>query len=91
MNYMTVNSHPFYCLDCHELFVANRFDREIVCPNCESADVLAYSERSTKLNRSVSQLPRPSEWMDGPLNGGEFICPQCGNYSMRFMNVGCWD
>ena len=45
-NYLVSSQFPNYCKSCKTLFIANMFDEQIVCSNCNSNDTVTYNHPS---------------------------------------------
>lgn len=83
----TVNDFPNYCKNCKSLFVANMYDEIIVCINCKSSDTVPYNNTFVVKNLDKTSF----NWEDLKLSSENSLCPQCGQFSLKFKNVGMWD
>lgn len=95
MNFNTRCNFPFYCEGCNILFEDNIFNEKIICPNCHKGDIYSYD--TAKACGSVGEKT-VFDWNVGNeigrkllLTDGDYICPSCHKFSLRFEDVGCWD
>jgi len=95
LNFMTECAFPFYCEECSFLFEGNIFDKSILCPKCHKADIYPYDSKKAyatlgKKNvfnwRVVDEIGRVLVLTDG-----NYICPSCRKFSLKFFDVGNWD
>ncbi len=94
MNFTTLCNFPCYCDTCSDLFEANLFLQKISCPECGGTDTRPYdddglcSKRGSPVFSWTAQEKLGRELI---LTNGEYLCPKCGRFSLRFEDVGCWD
>ena len=69
------------------------YDEVIVCPSCNSDNTLPYNDAQIAKN-----LVYPAfDWLapNGEdtlkLGRDSSLCPKCGDFTLNFDNVGCWD
>lgn len=82
---------PAYCEKCHRLVVLNYLDLKPHCPHCRS-EVRFYNNPS--LQRTPNKKKTDNEfirWGNFLLPDAEYLCPQCGKMTMRFLVIGNWD
>lgn len=91
-NYTTECSFPFYCVDCSILFVSNMFDKKTVCPKCHKTVVYPYdSEKAFDTAGKDTVFHWNARDKKLVLTDGNYICPACRKFSLKFFDVGCWD
>jgi hypothetical protein len=94
MDFTTRCYFPHYCGERKTLFEANVFEKEIQCPECGKEGAISYddericeSEGKIVFSWNVEdEIGRELELTDG-----KYICPGCGKFSLRFLNIGDWD
>lgn len=89
-NFQTNSTFPMRCSDCENLFTANALDKTITCPDCNSGKVLLYSDKSLFKNGHQTVF----KWKMGDvfkLTNGDYICPICHEFELKFSHVGYWD
>lgn len=81
-NFLTCCLHPALCEECKQIVVVNLKAEEISCPNGCLEQPRTYFN-STKLQR-VPGIGCVSDWAGHALNTGNYLCPSCNRYSLRF-------
>jgi hypothetical protein len=90
----TLCSFPVYCPPCKALFQANLFAEEIRCPTCKGLQVAPYDDESMcekRGNRVFSWSAAKRLGRTLILTDGNYLCPECNDFSMHFEDIGCWD
>jgi len=84
---------PYYCETCNILFEGNLLEDDIYCPECGRDSVFSYEDQragfredKTLFSWFVMELEKEVK-----LNEEGNLCPQCGEYALRFESVGDWD
>lgn len=89
-NFQTNASFPMHCGDCESLFMANALDMPVACSDCSSSKVLLYSHQSLFKNGHQTVF----KWKTGDalkLTNGDYLCPICHEFELKFSHVGYWD
>jgi hypothetical protein len=77
------------------LVEVNLLAKPPICPLCESTDVLAYDQPELvgiKGEKDVVEWAMEDELgRDLKLTNGLYLCPGCGNFSLRFRVKARWD
>lgn len=94
-NFTTHCSFPLYCGRCKALFEGNMLRKRIVCPNCKKArDVVPYDDDRICRRKGEPVFGYATEQKLGRrlvLTDGEYLCPQCGRFTLSFTDIGDWD
>jgi hypothetical protein len=93
-SFKTYCGFPVYCRSCKTLFQANLYGEEVRCPTCKGSQVAPYDdesmcEKSGKRVFSWSAAEKLGRKLI--LTDGNYLCPECSNFSMHFESIGCWD
>ena len=81
--YLEDSRFPFYCKFCG-LVDVNVAGTELVCPNCESQDVLPYGKPPI----SIEQVGHACiEWNPYKAYKTGNLCPQCKKMTLEFRNT----
>lgn len=72
---------PAYCATGKHIVNVNHMAPPFVCPDGHVGDVVPYSD--ARLSGSPGEH-RISNWKDLSLHDGTYLCPQCGQMSLRF-------
>ncbi len=94
MNFTTECSFPYYCEDCNSLVEANVYDANKKCPECNSNNLISYDDRKIckpKGNEVFSWNVSGEIGKELTLSEGDYLCPDCGKFNLRFEHYGCWD
>jgi len=81
---------PCYCKTCKTLFEGDMLKSFYICPNCSSEDVASYEDQSLGFTENKTILSWNVFMVDREvkLNENENLCPQCGDFSLIFENIG---
>ncbi|MEW5912952.1 MAG: hypothetical protein AB1814_10380 [Thermodesulfobacteriota bacterium] len=94
-NFKTYCGFPVYCPDCASLAVANLYAKEVICPGCPGSAAVPYDHPSLvgrpgdKVVASWNTMARLGRALK--LTDGEYLCPVCKKFTLRFTHVGFWD
>ena len=94
MNYLEVCKFPHYCQECHTFFIGNIYDKNLVCENCQSENIIAYDDKRACTfmeNEVFNDYAKDTIGRDLKLSATNNLCPQCKNYSLNFKPIGNWD
>ena len=95
LNFTTVCTFPFYCVNCSILFESNMFKKKVACPQCHMTDNYPYdSDKAFEMagkNNVFSWNVRDKIDKELVLTDGNYICPACRKFTLKFFDVGCWD
>jgi len=94
MNFETYCGFPVYCPACEQLFVANLFEEPIRCPECSSNRVLPYDAEELCVTKGSVVFDWFVEVRNDralELTNGEYLCPDCGQFTLSFHMRGFWD
>ena len=96
-NFTTYCGAPALCEACGALQVANYLDKSSRCEHCRGP-IIYYNDARLWANTEDGSVDsqRFSTWnLEG---GGVFrlpdahcLCPKCGQMTLRFVDIGCWD
>lgn len=95
-NFTTFCSFPVFCKNCQQLQSANLLDKYPNCPRCQSREIVAYDENELQQTPGENIV---TSWNISDelgrilqLTDGEYFCPSCKEFSLRFEEGGiCWD
>jgi hypothetical protein len=96
-NFTTYCGAPALCQACGALQVANYLDESSRCARC-GGPVVYYDD--PRLWANADDTPADSSHFSlWNLEGGRVfrlpdthcLCPKCGQMTLRFMDIGCWD
>ena len=87
---------PCLCRDCQQIVQANLLDTPAICPECKGVTVEPYDQEELCEQRGGEHV---ASWSpEGPLGrelgltDGEYYCPSCDTFRLRFQDTGiCWD
>lgn len=94
MSFTFLCCFPIHCSKCEDLVEGNVLEEPLTCPECESLDVKAYDH--PELCKEEGNI-RVATWLlsrsDEPrrdifLTDGEYYCPHCKEYTLRFRPGG---
>lgn len=94
-NFKTYCAFPVYCPDCSILAVADLYAKEVICPGCPGSAAVPYDHPSLvgrpgdKVVASWNTMARLGRALK--LTDGEYLCPACQKFTLRFKHVGFWD
>jgi hypothetical protein len=94
LDFTTRCTFPLFCANCKILFKGNLFEKRIVCPECKSEGAIPYDNDQLCHRRGQKVFDWRLEreiGRDPELTDGEYMCPKCGQFTMTFEDVGCWD
>ncbi|RJX28716.1 MAG: hypothetical protein C4525_15850 [Desulfarculus sp.] len=95
VNFKTYCGFPVYCPDCATLAVANLYAEEVSCAGCPGSAAVPYDHPSLigrpgdKVVASWNTAARLGRALK--LTDGEYLCPVCKKFTLRFTHVGFWD
>jgi Zn finger protein HypA/HybF involved in hydrogenase expression len=96
-NFETVCAAPAICLHCTEFLVENYKAEFSRCPKCHR-NVTFYNDPKVQATDEEPANDQPVfEWFAGDDKGAfllpdtRYLCPKCGNITLRFYDVGSWD
>jgi DNA-directed RNA polymerase subunit RPC12/RpoP len=91
MNFTTYFGAPALCRHCRKLVVRNYLAKTARCPQCRRK-VTYYNNPSVQAGPSGEEV---ASWNAGDktfqLSATKYLCPQCGQKTMVFEDVGCCD
>ena len=101
INFKTNCSAPAICQHCMKFHVLNYLTSDQECPECGNM-ITFYNDPSVQvtLDDSVKQTRYDFEknvfsWFLDPgefvLPNTNYLCPDCGKMTMRFLSAGMWD
>ena len=94
LNFKTYFGVPAYCSKCNTIEVVNYLEKKPFCKKCEGS-VTIYNDQSLKESGKDNIEERVFEWNHGnnkfTLYYGNYFCPKCHTYNMKFIDVGFWD
>jgi len=94
-NYLTTCYFPCRCSSCRKVVQVNLLAKPPACPHCNSTAVLPYDQPEligVKGEVNVVQWSMRRELgRDLLLTDGLYLCPGCGDMSLRFFAEGLWD
>lgn len=85
---------PLFCLDCKILFEGDLYMKKIICPNCKSQHAVPYDSDQLCHKRGQVVFECNTDERIGRklrLTEGDYLCPECGRFTMTFEDVGDWD
>lgn len=85
---------PFYCENCKTMFAGNAYDEEAECSDCGSKKVIPYDDDRVcrvkgEIVGSWSTKVKPGK--DLELSDGQYLCPACGKFDLKFESYGLFD
>lgn len=94
-NYLTTCYFPCRCSACRAVVQVNLPAKPPMCPQCKSTDVIPFDQPelvAVKGEVNVVQWSMQREFgRDLVLTDGLYVCPGCGDTSLRFFAEGLWD
>lgn len=83
---------PALCNECNNLNSLNFAKKKLKCKDC-GGTVVYYNEKTLQKANMKAEL---ISWgmdikEDFILPKADFKCPKCGEFSLKFMEVGYWD
>jgi len=89
--FTTKDMEPAYCEGCRALVVLNYMARRPRCPDCGGRPVF-YNDPSLQDVPACGTPERSvGQWGRFVLPDVKYLCPLCGEMSMRFEDWGSWD
>ena len=93
IDFRTYFGVPAYCSKCNSVEVVNLLDKRPLCRNCGSS-VTLYNDQSLKKSKEINE-EIVFEWNHRNKNfrlySGNYYCPSCHKYNMKFKDMGNWD
>jgi predicted RNA-binding Zn-ribbon protein involved in translation (DUF1610 family) len=89
-SHKTIDMEPAYCPNCKKLVVINHKAQSRNCPHC-GASVTFYNNETLQRQPKRKVAEDGFSWGEFKLPNTTYLCPQCGNFSMRFYFAGYWD
>ena len=93
MNFKTYCAFPVFCKNCKSSALVNLLETTADCPRCAGTklipydnDELSHTGDKTIFSWNVRDLGRQLVLTDG-----DYLCPECGNFTMHSKDVGNWD
>lgn len=86
----TLNKEPAYCPQCKRLVLRNYSKLRQKCRKC-STILLWYNDPQMYRKKDEPHTDQFSGCDDFLLPDALFLCPNCGNMTMKFICTGCWD
>lgn len=93
-NFDTYFNFPMFCPECKTLFEGDLYSKTTICPNCKSMHGIPYdSDQLCHKRGQVVFVCNTDERIGRQLRltEGDYLCPQCGRFTMTFEDVGEWD
>jgi DNA-directed RNA polymerase subunit RPC12/RpoP len=95
LNFRTHCAFPAFCEKCGVMFEANLLRKRISCPRCRGTKHVVPYDDGRLCRRKGGEV---FQWAMGDqigrdliLTDGDYLCPQCGRFTMSFAMAGCWD
>jgi len=79
-NHTTYAAWPVSCKVCSAVTTANFKQSPLVCEACGGADVIPLTDPA--IRKGGSEVVEG--WGDLTLTDGEYKCPRCGEFALRF-------
>ena len=79
-NHSTYAAWPVSCRNCSSITTANFKASPLACTECGSEDVAPMTDPA--MRKGGSKVVE--RWADLALVDGEYRCPQCGQFALRF-------
>jgi hypothetical protein len=91
LTFMNEDKEPAYCKKCKLLIVLNYKEPNSQCSSC-GGKVKFYNDPSLKKNLN-NQIKKNNiiQWGDFFLPNVDYLCPECGEFKMKFFGIGFWD
>jgi predicted RNA-binding Zn-ribbon protein involved in translation (DUF1610 family) len=84
------------CTGCHEVVGVNLKDVPTACPKCGAPDPVPYDDPA--MQETPHEFVHISWWEPAPpvgrileLNKGDYKCPKCGEFALKFRSMMCFD
>lgn len=78
---------PHYCSSCEIIFANELGDDPVSCPKCKSSEhVHSYNSTGT-----CETEPPLTKYGEPDLTKGNYYCPRCKTFSLKFLEAGLWD
>ena len=98
-NFMTTCYFPCLCKHCHAIVEANLLVKQMRCPQCKTTKIIPYDdsalsesvEKDIELETIVDWNTKDKIGRELKLTSGKYKYPQCGQMTLNFANLGCWD
>jgi len=95
LDFNDVCHFPCLCLNCKEIVNADVFQKPITCPKCHGQEIKPYDHPSLIGEQGEEII---ADWHVEEIIGralvltdGKYYCPKCEQYSLSFLNSGCFD
>ncbi|MCB2189302.1 MAG: hypothetical protein KQJ78_23030 [Deltaproteobacteria bacterium] len=86
---------PVYCVDCKQLEVVNLYAERTVCQACPNSRAVPYDDPSLLGKKGAKVI---TSWNTQKrlgrslvLTDGDYLCPNCGKFTLHFQQVGLYD
>jgi hypothetical protein len=94
-DFTTTCYFPCLCEACQGLVQFNLLDQDKRCPQCQGKRIIPYDDPGLL---GTPGLKIVAEWRmqdqlgrDLQLTDGQYKCPRCNKYTLRFEESGCFD
>lgn len=82
-DFATRSFWPIFCEQCAAMTHANIAVSPLSCCDCGSQHVAEYGDNLCRGGRHSVQ-----RWFDRELTDGDYLCPECRTYTLRFSASG---
>jgi hypothetical protein len=87
---------PCLCPECKRIVGVNLLDKPASCPDCHGKEVVPYDDEELCEQRGEETVAswslREQPERDVVLTDGNYYCPTCDSFRLRFENDGLmWD
>ena len=99
-NYKTTCNVPAYCAACKKMEILNWLGKDPQCKGC-GGKIVFYNDPSLQkdkpdASRDMKDTKKVFSWNAYAkgifiLPDTSYLCPQCGDMTLRFKEVGYWD
>jgi len=93
--FSTIYIYPAFCSNCRDLAMINLRDETPKCDLCGSDQVKAYGDESLRAGAGsvdTATRPEPEEETCVEVADGTHLCPECGEFKLKFKDGGIrWD
>ncbi len=94
LDFTTSCNFPIFCGKCSSLFEANLLDNNQKCPKCHSPNIIPYDDNSLSKNKGKVVFTWDMQEKLGReliLTDSKYLCPNCGQFLLSFLDIGVWD